>query len=174
MNTSRLARLAAVTACFSLAASPALADRGWGGGWRHHDDGIDAGDILGGLLVIGAIAAVASAASKSSKQRDGEEYRYPDNRPPMDDGRPGDEYSRSSAQTRDWGRSQSLNAAVNTCTGEIERGSVRVDTVDGVNRDGDGWRVFGRVRSGAPFTCTVGADGRVLGMSVDGHAPVRN
>ena len=39
------------------------------GHYRHHRDGIDAGDVIGGLLVIGAIAAVASAVSKPKEPR---------------------------------------------------------------------------------------------------------
>ena len=45
-------------------ASPALAD-------RRHDDGVNAGDIIAGALVIGGIAAVAAAASDNDR-----DYRY--------------------------------------------------------------------------------------------------
>lgn len=47
-------------------ASPALAD-------RRHDDGISAGDVIAGALIIGGIAAVASAAGNNDRDRD---YRY--------------------------------------------------------------------------------------------------
>ncbi len=171
------ASLLATAACLSMVATPALA-RGWGGGWgggggwgRHHDDGIDGGDILAGLLIFGTIAAVASAASKSAKdkreaeQNDG--YRYPDQ------SRPAPRYDdrQSGSNSRDWGRSRSIDAAVDTCVGEVERGTARVDSVDSVDRDGDGWRVSGKVRSGAPYACSVGSDGRVRNLSVDGKAP---
>lgn len=168
------ASLLATAACFSMAATPALArDRGWGGGswgggWgRHHDDGIDGGDILAGLLIFGTIAAVASAASKSNKDKQDNSYRYPDQSPPAPryDDRP------SGSGSRDWGRSRSIDGAVDTCVGEIERGSARVDSVDSVDRDGDGWRVSGKVRAGAPYVCSVTADGRVRNLSVDGKAP---
>ena len=48
---------------------------------KHRDrDGIDAGDVIAGALIIGGIAAVASAASKNRdrdyRYRDG--YRYRD------------------------------------------------------------------------------------------------
>lgn len=45
----------------------------------HRRDRVDAGDVIGGILVIGTIAAIASAASKAS-QRDrypDRDYRYP-------------------------------------------------------------------------------------------------
>lgn len=51
-------------------ASPAMADD-----YRHRDrDGISAGDVIAGALIIGGIAAVASAASKD-RGYDGD-YRY--------------------------------------------------------------------------------------------------
>jgi len=169
------ASLLATAACFSMMATPALArDHGWGGGgwggggWgRHHDDGIDGGDILAGLLIFGTIAAVASAASKSSKDKADDSYRYPDQAPPP----PRYDDRQSSSNSRDWGRSRSIDGAVDTCVGEIERGSARVDSVDSVDRNGEGWRVSGKVRSGASYACSVGSDGHVRNLSVDGKAP---
>lgn len=49
-------------------ATPAFADR------RDHD-GISAGDVIAGALIIGGIAAVASAASNSNDRYD-RDYRY--------------------------------------------------------------------------------------------------
>jgi hypothetical protein len=57
--------LLAAAGATALAAMPAQARDGWGGG-RHHD-GIDAGDVIAGALIIGGIAAVASAASNDSR-----------------------------------------------------------------------------------------------------------
>lgn len=198
----RPAALAAVAATFGMVASPALAavqpaphagqavhapaaklpvdvvrdhpgrggwGGGFGGGWgrgRHHDD-IDGGDILAGLLVIGGIAAIASAASKSSKEtrQDRTSYPEPDNR------RYGDDTPRAGAA--DWGRSRSIDSAVDACVGEVERGQTRVDSVDGVTRDGEGWQVSGRATGGSPFSCRVDGDGRIRGVTVDGRAPYR-
>ncbi len=171
---NRLAAAAALAACFSLSATPALADRGgwgggYGGGWdRHHDDGIGAGEIIGGLLVIGAIAAIATAASKSKRDRQQASYPHPgqsdagyDNRPSQDSG------------ARDYGRPNSIDAAVDTCVGEVERGADKVDSVDGVDRDGAGWKVAGRTRAGSPFSCTVDGNGQLRSATVDGKAPFR-
>lgn len=149
--------------------------RGWGGsGWnggRGHRDGIDGGDILAGVLILGTIAAVASAASKSKRERDvytprsddyrGGDTRY-DNVPPPPSG-----------ERSDWGRNQSMDYVVDTCVAEVER-SAAVDSVDGVSREGQGWRVSGRTRSGDPFACTLDRDGQVRGLSVNGEAPYRN
>lgn len=168
----------------SAAALPhdAAANRGWGsngwgnrwnGGWgRRHHDGIDGGDVLAGVLVLGTIAAIASAASKNSRgnrdqdvRRSGDDsWRYGDER--RDDSRPADMGRRS-----DMGRGVSLDTAVDTCVADVERGTNRVDTVDNVNRQGDGWRVEGRTQGGASWNCSVDASGRVKGVTTDDPRP---
>ncbi len=78
---SRGTALLASAAALSMIATPALARDRWGGwGGRHHHDGIDAGDVIAGVLILGGIAAIASAASNSNKakQQREREYRYPD------------------------------------------------------------------------------------------------
>jgi hypothetical protein len=140
---------------------------GWGDHHRH-DDGISAGDVLAGLLVIGGIAAVASAASKNSKTA-GEPYHYPDGA--KEGGRDGADYGNPREEPSTVGRnSRNLDAVVDKCVREVER-SQPVDTVESVDRDGDGWRVEGVVRSGEDFTCDVDRDGRIQGISVDGNPP---
>lgn len=169
MMTRKVSRTAAVlasAAALSLMATPALAhDRGWGGGWgRHHDD-IDAGDVLAGILIIGGIAAIASAASGAAKQqRSQPDYRYPD---PAPRGNPGDYGVDERPQ---WHEGGGINAAVNRCIDEVSRGKSGVDRVDGVNRDGDGWRVQGRLDGGAGFACTIDGEGRIRNVNIDGHA----
>lgn len=60
---------AAVGAMALVGATPAQA--------KHGDrDGIDAGDIIAGAVILGGIAAIASAASKNDRYRDS--YRYRD------------------------------------------------------------------------------------------------
>jgi hypothetical protein len=118
----------------------------------HRRDRIDGGDVVAGVLVIGAIAAIASAA-KSNRDR---EYRYPQRYPAPD--RP---YDYRSGPT-DWrsGDSRGLDRAVDMCARELER-TARVDTVDAVERNGYGWRVTGRLGNGDAFTCSIGNDGRI-------------
>ena len=166
-------------AALSLTASPAMA-RGW-----HRERGIDGGDILAGVLILGGIAAVASAASNSSRSRDARDYRYPDARYPNarypeagdyrdyreDDGRYGapraeDNYP-GGPTARDGG---SIDDVVNVCTNEIERGGRQIDSVEGVNRASDGWRVDGRLSDGRAFSCTAGQDGSIRSATVDGRA----
>ncbi|MBV1916838.1 MAG: hypothetical protein KUG65_02075 [Sphingomonadaceae bacterium] len=157
-------------------------------GWHHRDRGLDAGDVFAGLLIIGGIAAVASAASKSKRESEARDYRYPGAPPP------GNRYP-SDENYRDWrdyherstrygdprgtdripGRADRLatgnmDAAVDVCVAEVERGNRNVDTVDGVNRDADGWRVDGKLRDGRGYSCSAGSDGRVRRMTVDGRA----
>ncbi len=183
---NRFAAAAALAACFAMSVSPAFADHGsgwgdgygggyggygggYGGGWgRHHDRGIDAGDVIGGLLVIGVIAAIATAASKSKKDRQEGDYRYPDQSNP----RYGNRSSQDSGG-RDYGRLNSIDAAVDTCVNEIERGADKVGSVDGVDRDGQGWKVAGRTRAGSPFSYAVDGDRQLRNATVDGKAPFR-
>src|SRR3546814_17396962 len=59
---------AVIRTSVGLSATPAEARGRHHGGWGHrHHDRIDAGDVIGGLFVIGAIAAIASAASKTQR-----------------------------------------------------------------------------------------------------------
>jgi len=179
---SRTAAMLASAAALSMLATPALADGwggGYGGGWghrEHHDD--TAAWVVGGIVGIGLIAALASAGSKANRDR---QARYPDRDYRNDDYR-GD--YRGDYQNRDYGRSQdgsdsyrgsysgngrSIDGAVDACVGEVERGSTRVDTVDNAGRDGDGWRVTGRINGGRNFDCAVDGQGRVRRVTVDGR-----
>lgn len=171
----------------------AAANRGWGnngwgnrwnGGWgrRHHDDGISAGDVFAGVLVLGTIAAIASAASKKDKREREQDVR----RPGEDDwryGNSGQDYGNSAdvpppdrgwasdGRSAGYARGVSLDTAVDTCVADVERGSNRVDTVDNVNRDGDGWRIEGRTRNGVSWNCSVDSTGRVQGVETDDRRP---
>lgn len=111
--------------------------------------GIDAGDVIAGVLVLGTIAAVASAASRDDDRRDtryrDRDYRYRDSR------------DRRSSDTG------GLNRAVDICVQNIER-NVRVDSVDNVDRNGQGWRVSGSLYNGEGFICRIGSDGRIEGV----------
>lgn len=165
---SRTAAALAGAAVLSMIATPAMArDRGWGGwggGWGRHHDRVDAGDVLAGILIIGGIAAIASAASSASKnKRANPEYRDPP--PPPQDSR---DYGNDSRPQ--WNEGSGINSAVNRCIDEVSRGKSDVDSVDSVNREGDGWRVQGKVSGGGAFTCTVDGDGRIRNVNIDGRA----
>lgn len=125
--------------------------------WRHRDrhrrdrdNGIDAGDVLAGVLILGGIAAVASAVSDSDRDRPAPDYRYPAD----GSGSPGYQ-------------SDGLDRAADMCVAEIER-DARVASVDGVERTADGWRVSGSLYDGEGFTCRIGNDGRISDIDFGG------
>lgn len=161
----------ALLASVSMAATPALArDRSWG---RHHDR-VDAGDVLTGILIIGGIAAIASAAGdngKRERERREREQREQDQR----DWRSGDagQHSRGYAGGDDrpeWREGTGINSAIQRCTSELERSDARIADVEAVNKQGDGWRVEGRMAGGQTFTCAVDRDGRIRSATVGGAA----
>ncbi|MEQ8411373.1 MAG: hypothetical protein RIB52_07445 [Erythrobacter sp.] len=154
--------------------------RGWRGrGWRGRR-GVDAGDVLAGVLVLGGIAAIASAASNNNRrerdvvvvERDRVRYddryderRYDDRRY---DTRRRDErrYEESRAPARRSGAS-GLDRAVDMCLTQIER-DVRVEEVDNVRRTARGWSVTGSLFNGSSFLCSIGSDGRIEGIDYGG------
>ena len=125
-------------------------------GYRHRRHRVDAGDVIAGVLIIGGIAAIANAASSSERRNRNERYRdYREDR---------NDYRRDRNDRRDTRRSSSsgrgIDGAVDQCLAEIER-DVRVDEVESVDRNGEGWRVTGTIFNGDRFTCTIGSDGRI-------------
>jgi hypothetical protein len=119
-NVSKFVTGAAAAALVTLtAAAPAEAQRYYGDRYRHYDRGIDAGDVITGVAILGGIAAITSAISRDgSSYGYGNRYRYRDN----------------------------YRDAVNACGYEAERygrgGRVSVTDVD---RRGSGFRVRGVV-----------------------------
>ena len=101
--------------------------------WRRDRDDIDAGDVVAGVVILGAIAAIAGAAKN---RRDRQRYEGPYPQPGADYG-----YQRSD--------SRGIDRAVDMCVGEVERGSERVGSVDSATRSGEGWHVSGELESGA-------------------------
>ena len=101
------------------------------------------GDVLAGVLVVGAIAHVASKAARNDDRR----YRDRDYR-------------------RDvrYDDSRGIDRAVDMCIDAVER-ERRVETVERVDRIARGWRVDGTITRGDTFTCRIDEDGR--GVAVD-------
>ncbi|MEZ5744472.1 MAG: hypothetical protein R3D89_12320 [Sphingomonadaceae bacterium] len=168
---SRTAVAVASAAVLSMTATPAFAR-----GWHHRDRGIDGGDVVAGILIIGGIAAIASAASNANKNKRYRDSRDDDYRDYRDrdyrerDGRYGDD--RYDDRRSDYRGAGGMDAAVDTCVAEVERGNRQVDTVDGANRDGSDWRIEGRMTNGSDFACTIGNDMRVRSATVDGRGVV--
>ena len=62
----------------SFAAVPAEARGRYHGGWGYRDrDHISTGEVIGGLLILGTIAAIASSASKDKAERRNDRYDPP-------------------------------------------------------------------------------------------------
>ena len=128
MNTVSKALLgtAAAGAMAVTSASPASArDR--------YDDGISAGDVIAGAVILGGIAAVASSIGKDRGYRD--DYRY--------DRRYRDNYYRTRGNPR---------AAVERCVAAASQearrygySGVRVTQIRDVDDTRYGWRVKGRI-----------------------------
>ena len=134
MKTISKALIGTVAAgAMALAASPAAArDR--------HDDGIDAGDIIAGALVIGGIAAVASSIGKDRGYNGtygGPYYGDYNGRYDSRYGNYGYNYTR-------YGNSRQ---AVEQCVSAAQRGAygARVTDIRSIDRKRDGYRIKGTV-----------------------------
>jgi len=152
------APMAAVQASH-LQAGMGVQDYEWRGRGRdrHHRDrgGVDGGDILAGVLILGGIAAIASAASKSDNSRTDYPYEEPyDNRPI---------YNEPQGYM-----GNGIDNAVDMCVNEIERGNDRVAAVDNAARTSDGWQVSGQMSAGGNFSCAIDNNGRIRNLDVGG------
>jgi hypothetical protein len=156
LKTNKLAAATAVAAAFSMLATPVQArSHRW-----HHRDRVDAGDVIGGVLVLGAIAAIASAASNRYRAD-----RYPGRYPDPRDG----DARYQAPRGDDRFESRGMDRAVDMCVGEVEQRSARVDTVDNASRDADGWAISGALENGASYSCRIGNDGRISDVRVGGR-----
>jgi hypothetical protein len=115
---------------------------------RHRDRGIGAGEVIAGVAVLGAIAALAGAFDG-----DGDRDRDRPRRVPIDARRDEDTQNRG------------LSRAVDICVAEVEGRGERVVRIDGATRDAAGWLVEGAVESAGQgeegFSCRIGNDGRI-------------
>lgn len=106
----------------------------------HRDrDGISAGEIIAGAVVIGGLAAILSADNDRYDRGDRYDNR---NRGRYDDARYGYGY--------DYNRYGNSRSAVNQCVSAVERGSRRygrtdVTQVTSIDRKRDGYKIKGRV-----------------------------
>ncbi|MXO56667.1 hypothetical protein [Pontixanthobacter gangjinensis] len=117
---------------------------------RYRRDRVDAGDVIAGVLILGGIAAVANAASRNNRN----DRRYRDQAP---------NYRQPASNSRAGG-GQGIDRAVDMCMREIER-DVRVDSVDNVVRNGEGWTVAGTLYNGEGFSCQIDNEGRIGNVS---------
>lgn len=118
---------------------------------RHHDRGISAGDVVAGVVVLGALAAIIGS---SNNDRDRYEPRRGDVR-----------YDRD----RDFG-SRGIEGAVDMCVDEVEYRDNRVESVDGADRSASGWNVSGTLDSGERWTCFIDNGGQIRSIDYDSVA----
>lgn len=136
MNKLSKAAIGAATAgAMMLGSTPAMARD------RYDDrDGISAGEIIAGAVVLGGLAAILSSGSNDRYDRYG---RYDDRyNGRYNDPRYGYGY--------DYNRYGNSRTAVNRCVNAVERGSRRygntdVTQVTRIDRKRDGYRIKGRV-----------------------------
>ncbi|MBX7541732.1 hypothetical protein [Qipengyuania sphaerica] len=104
------------------------------------------GDVLAGVLIVGAIAHVAKAASRDDRRYRDRDYRrdvrYDDTR--------------------------GIDRAIEMCVDAVDR-ERRVETVDRVDRTARGWMVEGTVSRGDGFTCRIDNSGRVTDIDFGGR-----
>jgi hypothetical protein len=133
-NLTKAAIGAATAGAMLMSAAPAAARD------RYDRDGIGAGEIIAGAVVLGGLAAILSSSDNDRYDRDS---RYDDrNRGRYDDARYGYGY--------DYNRHGNSRSAVSQCVNSVERGSRRygrtdVTEVTSIDRKRDGYRVKGRV-----------------------------
>ena len=150
--TSLAAAAAVVVTSVGVSIAPADA-RQRHGGWGHrHHDRVSTGDVLGGLLSIGTIAAIASAASKDRRDR-APDYRYdPPYRDDRQDDRRGSEYvppvdgGPGDYGTRPYGQGEAEARAADACSWAVEAemgDDARVDDITGTEASDGGWYVTG-------------------------------
>lgn len=167
----------------SMAAVPAEAHGrygGWGYGYRDRDH-VSTGDVIGGLLILGTIAAIASSASKDRADRRDRDIRYdPPYREPRQDApdyqRPDDDradsaYGDATTEVRPYGTGEAEGRAADACSWAVEGemgDDARVDSITKTEPNNGGWyvtgtasRLGGEVRS---FGCSY-RNGRVVDVN---------
>ena len=130
--------LLAAAAATTLAAFPASARDGWRSG-RHHNDRIDAGDIIAGALIIGGIAAIASSGSGRSRDRGSYGGGY--------GGRSGGGYGGGyDSYNNGYGSRVAVDQCVRAAQRQASRfGSARITDVTTIDRVNGGYEVRGRL-----------------------------
>lgn len=160
--------VAASLLTFSIAAPAEARPRGW----RHHD-GIDAGDVIAGVAIVGGIAALATALNHRDRYYDGR-YGYDTRNYGY-----GNRYGYGGYGYGGGAYGYGESAAVNACAYEAQRyGGGRVSITDVDRRGGSSYSVYGVIDEGgydrggygydrAGFRCTAREDGRVLAFDFD-------
>jgi hypothetical protein len=130
--------------------------------WHDRDD-VDAGDVIAGVVLLGAIAAIASSG-KRDRDRDQDrdyDYDYDADRDKDVDGVAYQVPTQEGTYT-----SRGIDRAVDMCVDEVQRRETRVSTVDSATRGPDGWHVSGDLENGQHYLCAIGNDGQISDVFV--------
>lgn len=135
----RTALVSAATAAIISAAVPAQANDG-----RYRGrDGIDAGDVIAGALVIGGLAAIASAGSQQDRNYGRYDDRHYDDRRYDDRGYRHEDYGYF---RNGYGSRSAVNQCVRAAEQEARRyGRARITDVTSIYRIRGGYEVRGRL-----------------------------
>ena len=146
MSTLTKSLVATVAAgAVALSSTPALAQHGPGHGpGRHDHDGISAGDVIAGALVIGGIAAIASASSRNDRGRYDYYDRFGSPRDAVEQCVNTAERRASRASWQGRAKVTDIRSVRNTRNGYTVKGRIAVNTRgrdwrNGDNRYGGGW-----------------------------------
>lgn len=167
--TSFAAVAAVVVTSLGIGAAPAEARSRYGGWGHYHRDRIGAGQVLGGLLIIGTIAAIADAASRNARdRRDRDDRRYdppyPDQRYPDRQPEPRYEPEPDNRGTQPYGNGEAEARATDACSWAVEGemgDDARVERVDTPQPSDGGWYVTGTAS-------TIGGGTRSFGCTYRG------
>lgn len=96
------------------------------------------GDVIAGVLIIGAIAHVAKAATRDDRRDRERDYR----------------------RDAQWDDERGIDRAVQMCVDAVERDR-RVETVERADRTARGWMVEGTIFNGDRFNCSIDENGRI-------------
>ena len=172
--TSLAAAAAVVVTSFGIAATPAEARKRYG--HRHHDR-ISTGEVIGGILILGTIAAIASSANRDRADRRERRERRERYDPPYREQnyREVPRYEPQDAPTPGaYGRGEAEARAADACGWAVEAemgDDARVDSIDRTEPNGGGWYVTGtasRLGGGVEsFGCTF-RNGRVVDVRFGG------
>lgn len=121
---------------------------------RHRDRGIDAGDVVAGVVVLGALAAIIG----SNRDRNRDRERYEERREQV-------RYDQREDRRFD---SRGIDNAVDICVEQVERSNDRVEEVHEARRAPDGWRIAGTLEGGAGWDCWIDNDGRIRSVDFGG------
>lgn len=169
--TSIAAAAAVVVTSFGIAATPAEARKRYG--HRHHDR-ISTGEVIGGILILGTIAAIASSANRDRAERRERRERYD---PPYRDQnyREVPRYEPQDTPTPGaYGRGEAEARAADACGWAVEAemgDDARVENIESAEPNGGGWYVTGTASridgSVESFGCTF-RSGRVVDVRFGG------